>query len=181
VERIEKRWGTAIAAWNYCSKRDTRVRGPWQYGEAPRGAEEVELEKEKEKEKEKENICAQRTHAHKADVVAAPDAVKLKALIEIENLSSRELCAQHYGLWVKHGVLMGRLLETVEEGKQREWRTRLIVCVGAPGTGKSGWASWCAQRSGEGKFRKSIHNRWWCWRSLTGWGRCLGVEQRRSC
>lgn len=34
---LEKRKGTPQQAWEYCAKEESRVDGPWQYGEPPKG------------------------------------------------------------------------------------------------------------------------------------------------
>lgn len=35
---VEKAKGTPVQAWEYCCKEDTRVDGPWIYGEKPKGS-----------------------------------------------------------------------------------------------------------------------------------------------
>lgn len=34
---LEKRKGTPLQAWEYCAKEESRVEGPWQYGDPPKG------------------------------------------------------------------------------------------------------------------------------------------------
>lgn len=35
---LEKTKGSPIQAWEYCEKEDTRVDGPWSFGDKPKGA-----------------------------------------------------------------------------------------------------------------------------------------------
>lgn len=35
---LEKAKGTPVQAWDYCCKEESRVDGPWIYGEKPKGA-----------------------------------------------------------------------------------------------------------------------------------------------
>lgn len=34
---LEKRKGTPLQAWEYCVKEESRVDGPWMYGDPPKG------------------------------------------------------------------------------------------------------------------------------------------------
>lgn len=58
---LERRKGSAREAWDYCQKEDTRVDGPWFFGEVPRASQQgrrTDLEEIRKKLKEGQNELA---------------------------------------------------------------------------------------------------------------------------
>ncbi len=104
----EPRRGSHLEAKTYCTKEDTRVEGPFEFGEEPQSGS-----------------------GGRSDLLA----VKRKL---DEGVSERAIAAdeEHFGSWVRHHRAFQRYV-CLRKDSQRTWPTYTFVFWGPPGTGKS--------------------------------------------
>lgn len=95
--------GSHEQARDYASKEDTRVEGPWTFGN--------------------ESYAGQRT-----------DILEIKTLID-QGKTDKEIADCAFTLWCRHERAFTRYRELADV--PRDFRTKLIVIFGPPGTGKS--------------------------------------------
>jgi len=104
---IERRKGTADQARAYCIKEDGRLDGPWEYG-----------------------VCTgpPESRGRRTDLEAIRAALK-------SGTSEREIADAYFSQWLQYNVSFRRYRGLCFN--HRDWKTKTIVIVGPPGTGKS--------------------------------------------
>lgn len=101
------RRGTQQEAIRYASKEETRVEGPWHYGEP------------KEDNQGKRN-----------------DLVRIQKKIE-EGVPEHEIAQDHFGSWCRMQKAFTLYRQIKRKEPRRNWRMKILIYVGVSGAGKS--------------------------------------------
>lgn len=106
---FEKRRGTRDEARNYCMKTDTRVEGPWEYGEF----------------KGKQGFRS--------------DAYRMKDIQDKldKGATMKQISKDHFGEWTRHNKAFEKY--QLIHAKKRDFKSEIYVAWGPRGTGKSRW------------------------------------------
>lgn len=124
---LERRRGTAQEAATYCKKEDGRLEGPWEFGDSPSDVS---------------------TRGQRSDLTTIRERITA-------GRNEREIADEFFAAWCQYHNAFRRYRNLCFS--HRDWKTRTIVIVGPPGTGKSRWAmdqyptAYWKQRS-----------QWWC-------------------
>lgn len=108
---IERREGTAVQARDYCIKEDGRQEGPWEYGEFSGTGQPT--------------VRGERT-----DLSTIRERIKNGA-------SEQQIADEFFASWCRYNIAFRRYRLLCFD--HRNWKSRTIILVGPPGTGKSRW------------------------------------------
>lgn len=127
---LEVRRGSHSEAKGYCSKADTRVAGPYEFGDdsgIPEGG-----------------------RGSRSDLKGVMDMIK-------GGVCDREIAEKYPGDWLRYfkGIQASRGLFP-EVRLKRSWKTQVYVFIGDPGAGKSSLVSYMAPNA----YEKSASNKW---------------------
>lgn len=131
---FEARHGTREQARDYCQKEDTRLEGPWEYGE-----------------------WRDKGQGYRSDLKDAT------AFFKESNGSMRDLAETFPQVFVKYNRGFSALSDTLRLGRRKDYLTNFIVLHGDPGTGKSSLAARLAGPMDDVFYlrRPNGSNLWW--------------------
>ncbi len=117
--------GTPEQARDYCRKDDTRVRGPWEYGE-----------------------FTNKGQGRRSELVAVKEAIDAGA-------SEETIADNHFSSWVRYHKAFAKYRDL--HTKPRNHKTKVILCYGEPGSGKS---TYCHEEAPDAYWKQ--RSGWWC-------------------